>query len=252
MGRYVEIEAGDCDLHEVLKPSAPYVKKKRKKKLQGPEATYGEPPPGSGGRWCKDIEQYPIPAGFRGGLSDGVVEGGLENGLMLEGYRAFFDSLLWAEECQQLIDIREFDIEGTVLSIESPKLLALQVPGLSESRPSVLRGDKVSVMVSGRKHVGFAHTVERDRVLLSFAKSFHSSYIRGMKVDIEFSFPRTMLRLQHDGLQHAILANSQLLFPDPRIQLQPARDITFKYHNELLNTEQQVCAPLAIVTAVLH
>lgn len=52
----------------------------------------------------------------------------------------------------------------------------LQVPGVAESRPSVLRGDHLFAILSSETHQedpvtykGFVHKVELDRVKLSFS-----------------------------------------------------------------------------------
>ena len=63
-------------------------------------------------------------------------------------------------------------------------LLQLEIPGLAEKRPSVLRGDKIYVTVATdstldvenpildqnlREYEGFVHEVEETRVLLGFS-----------------------------------------------------------------------------------
>lgn len=60
--------------------------------------------------------------------------------------------------------------------IEASFFSHLQVPGVTESRPSVLRGDHLFALLSSETHQedsvtykGFVHKVELDRVKLSFS-----------------------------------------------------------------------------------
>ena len=87
------------------------------------------------------------------------------------------------EEKQLTCDIRDFDMESAGLTHVDGKnrrgkqgLLRLVVPGLAEGRPSVLHGDSVLVKEGRRVHVGYAHTVERDAVILSLSPRFVSRY----------------------------------------------------------------------------
>lgn len=63
----------------------------------------------------------------------------------------------------------------TMLPTEIPSV-CLQVPGLAENRPSVLRGDCIKVSMSDDKnkpltvYKGYVHKVELDRVKLGFDK----------------------------------------------------------------------------------
>ena len=58
-------------------------------------------------------------------------------------------------------------------------LLSLEVPGLAENRPSVLKGDRIYVRVYGsagnqepekKEYEGIVHEVENTRILVGFAK----------------------------------------------------------------------------------
>ena len=57
----------------------------------------------------------------------------------------------------------------------SPFSLICQVPGVSENRPSVLRGDTLLVYPAGEKGVkyrGYVHSVELDSVKLGFSSKY--------------------------------------------------------------------------------
>lgn len=82
--------------------------------------------------------------------------------------------LLFLEEYQMWHNIRRYDVDNQVLtysSVNSNHFLELNVPGLAEHRPSLLRGD--SVLVSEQKendvkYEGVVHHVQKDSVLLKF------------------------------------------------------------------------------------
>lgn len=69
-----------------------------------------------------------------------------------------------------------------------------QVPGVTESRPSVLRGDHLFALLSSETHQkdpitykGFVHKVELDRVKLSFSMRWvwgNSSLLEGGSTDL--------------------------------------------------------------------
>ncbi|KXZ53363.1 hypothetical protein GPECTOR_7g1259 [Gonium pectorale] len=112
--------------------------------------------------------------------------------------------LLWLEELQHEVDVRQYDMSGVNLGAAGTgsRLLVLQVPGLAEKRPSVLKGDRLYVRPagadSGREWEGVVHVVEREQVLLGFAKSFRGSvWVAGRLFDVRFSVNRSMFnRLQ--------------------------------------------------------
>jgi hypothetical protein len=59
----------------------------------------------------------------------------------------------------------------------------LQVPGLAENRPCVLRGDKLFAHVPGsnKEYEGRVQNVEREVVILAFHNDFHQAHISGAK-----------------------------------------------------------------------
>ena len=85
--------------------------------------------------------------------------------LTRDNYAKRLQLLLWAEEHQMEVDIRNYDMHEVVMAPEG-KFLYLKVPGLSENRPSVLRGDKLLVAMSSNPdttYEGFVHDVEETR-----------------------------------------------------------------------------------------
>jgi len=122
---------------------------------------------------------------------------------------------------QMHADLREFDMEGVVLGVLGGGLFSLDVPGLAESRPSVLRGDKLIVTFPGAPghHRGYAARIERNSVILSMdRRKFH--YVAGQSVNVHFTLNRTLLRVQHEVLRDASRLGNGVLYPmrEPRLR----------------------------------
>lgn len=87
--------------------------------------------------------------------------------------------LLHLEELQQEIDVRSYDMKDVTLSTNrARRYLNLEVPGLAEARPSVLRGDALYVSRAdgsegGKEWQGFVHLVRQTEV------SQHQLNVRG-------------------------------------------------------------------------
>ncbi|KAM6925346.1 putative helicase mov-10-B.1 [Xenentodon cancila] len=156
----------------------------------------------------------------------------LESPLRWEIYTEKFHLLLYLEELQMEVDIRRYNIpngekEYAVLKRDqhNKKLLLLEVPGVSENRPSVLRGDALLVYPHGEpdvKYCGYVHSVQLDTVRLGFASEFLErytkgndfSFIGGIKFSVEFTINRLMVRLQHRAAALAAThALKNVLFP---------------------------------------
>ena len=134
----------------------------------------------------------------------------------MSNYSELWQRLLWTEEKQLEVDIREFDTTTTLSATDRRGFLVLQVPGLAENRPSVLKGDKVKVRLAGQRTnawEGYAHHIQRDAVDLKFNPDFHNSYVNGQRVDVEFVINRTVMRLFLQGCRLAAQLPPQTLFP---------------------------------------
>ena len=139
-------------------------------------------------------------------------------------------------------DLSEFNIDNAVLDVERGGKYGLTVPGLAENRPSVLRGDELIVIHEGQRHKGFAHEIERDRVIMAMDR-YKFSYIPGQRVSVEFTLKRTALRVMHDVLRDAHRLGQAVLYPMPNPPLQAERagvpkDDNLKPIREGLNPEQ--------------
>jgi helicase MOV-10 len=242
------LRCGDPDLSRLLEPTAPFQRpprrgirfiqsennqassdigtdKKGKATIQ--RGVRFKSPSGTG---YKRPNQYPIPSSIKDmvlyGEANAIFEERLDN-LSESNYIEHFQHLLWAEELQINKDILVYNLSDAVLTPKDGGFLSLQVPGLSENRPSVQKGDAVLVRRSsdGENSVdifeGFTHQIENDFVLLKFAPDFHKSFILGQTFYVQFTFKRNLLRIFHQsiGLCKDFISSSKssVLFPTEKI-----------------------------------
>uniref|UniRef100_A0A670YHZ1 RNA helicase n=1 Tax=Pseudonaja textilis TaxID=8673 RepID=A0A670YHZ1_PSETE len=163
----------------------------------------------------------------------------LEAPLQFGNYSEKFCLLLHLEEIQMEVDIHRYDMQNVSMFTDkyNKKLLVLKAPGVAENRPSVLKGDHLFVIPAEGQpkynvpfYKGYVHAVELDQVKLGFSEKLLNKFVNNMKFDVEFTFNRLPLRLQHRAV---ILAQksqlSHLLFP------------CFSYKKSLLSPNQELC-----------
>ncbi|XP_071388136.1 putative helicase mov-10-B.1 [Centroberyx affinis] len=135
----------------------------------------------------------------------------LESPMSKENYSKRFELLLYLEELQMQVDIKRYNIPNTdrehatmVRDTNNKKLLVLEVPGVSENRPSVLRGDKLLVCPKGEtgvKYCGYVHSVQLDQVKLGFSTKLLDRFVDGMQFSVEFTINRVTMRIQHRAVE---------------------------------------------------
>ncbi|KAJ8360337.1 hypothetical protein SKAU_G00168620 [Synaphobranchus kaupii] len=142
--------------------------------------------------------------------------------LSVQNYTKRFQILLHLEEIQMEVDIRKYDMHNKTMSQDkrNKKLLVLQVPGVAENRPSVLRGDHLRVTKAEDKdqpitvYKGYVHRVELESVKLGFSKKLVKNFINNMKFNVEFTINRYPLKLQHRAVELALRHQlGDVLFP---------------------------------------
>lgn len=162
------------------------------------------------------------------------IKKNLEDPISESTYWGRFSTLLFLEEVQMRIDIRKYDMVGATLTPcpTQTDWYVLEVPGLVEMRPSVLKGDKIFVrrsyespdkMLEVLEYQGFVRETRKGSVLISFGKRFDAMYIKGMKFDVRFTYNRLPLRLMHRAI--GMLERSELwnfVLPKCSIASQPS------------------------------
>ncbi|XP_072500468.1 helicase MOV-10 isoform X5 [Notamacropus eugenii] len=188
------------------------------------------------------------------------IQNQLKTRLSWRNYEEKFRLLLYLEELQMEQDIRHYDLEAVPMILDpkerNPQLLILEVPGVAENRPSVLRGDHLFAMLTSDQgqnavtYKGFVHWVELDRVKLSFSPGLLNRFVNGMTFNVTFTFNRQPLRVQHRALELARPHMLEpLLFPSsPRgIPLLPSRLQLSLYDRSLESNPEQLQAVRHIV-----
>ncbi|XP_029419843.1 helicase MOV-10 isoform X4 [Nannospalax galili] len=180
------------------------------------------------------------------------IKAQLETNLKSKNYELKLRLLLHLEELQMEHDIRHYDLESVPMTWDpvdqNPRLLTLEVPGVAESRPSVLRGDHLFALLSSETHQedpvtykGYVHKVELDRVKLSFSTSLLNRFVDGMTFKVNFTFNRQPLRVQHRALE---LTGRWLLWPmlfpvaSRGVPLLPS-DVKFKLYDRSLESNPE-------------
>uniref|UniRef100_A0A671X0J2 RNA helicase n=1 Tax=Sparus aurata TaxID=8175 RepID=A0A671X0J2_SPAAU len=233
--RYIEAKCITA-LGRELAPIAPY--KPRTLPAWTPEVyctiVDGQPPEGYHLLRLKNVvelKQYRIPT-YMDELINSLKQSAffrdqrrvlLESPLTWKNYSEKFQLLLYLEEQQMEVDIKRYNIpnndraEATMTRDRDKKLLVLEVPGVSENRPSVLRGDSLLAYPAGEKKVkyrGYVHSVQLDSVKLGFSSELLARFVDGMKFNIEFTVNRLTVRVQHRAAEMATTCGlGEVLFP---------------------------------------
>ncbi|KAM6981807.1 putative helicase mov-10-B.2 [Tautogolabrus adspersus] len=234
--RYIEAQCITA-LGLELAPVAPY--KPRSLPAWTPEVNYtvvdGQRPEGLSVMQLQNVvelKQYRIPA-YMNQLIKSLKQTTffsdkrrdvLESPLSWENYCEKFQMLLFLEEQQMEVDIKRYNIpndDGKLATMEkdhvNKRLLVLEVPGVSENRPSVLRGDVLLVYPAGEtkvKYRGYVHSVQLDSVKLGFGSELLTSFVDNMKFHVEFTVNRLTVRVQHRAAELAASSGlREVLFP---------------------------------------
>ncbi|PKU37167.1 helicase mov-10 [Limosa lapponica baueri] len=231
IGRYVAAVA-ESQLAKDLGPSAPF--QPYQASLQHPITVITEEgvPPNS---CLKNELEREIPLStyqYPKSLKDTILHGPnpssswaamrslLEAPLQPGNYQKKFQLLLHLEEIQMEVDIRRYDMQDVPM-VQDRGLLVLDVPGVAENRPSVLRGDHLFVHLSSERdcsplvqYKGYVHGVELEKVRLGFSSKLQKKFVNNLRFDVTFTFNRLPLQVQHRAAALAMERGlSSLLFP---------------------------------------
>ncbi|KAM9596015.1 LOW QUALITY PROTEIN: helicase MOV-10 [Morphnus guianensis] len=233
IGRYIAAVA-ESQLAKDLGPSAPF--QPYQASLQRPVTVITEDGilPGSS---LKNKLEREIPLGtyqYPKSLKDTILLGPnasassswaamwslLEAPLQAENYQQKFQLLLHLEEIQMEVDIRRYDMQDVPM-VQDRTLLVLDVPGVAENRPSVLKGDYLFAHLSSERdcsplvqYKGYVHSVELEKVRLGFSSKLQKKFVNNLRFDVTFTFSRLPLQVQHRAATLAMQRGlSSLLFP---------------------------------------
>jgi helicase MOV-10 len=116
----------------------------------------------------------------------------------------FYHHLLWYEELAMNQDILQYNMEHVPVKVIG-KLIRISVPGLLDSRPSVLCNDKVRVNLVGDPkrvlYIGFVRDVHRDNLDVHFHDNLVTQCSLGTprQLNVEFTVNRSVLKRLHQA-----------------------------------------------------
>ncbi|XP_056137671.1 RNA helicase Mov10l1 [Lampris incognitus] len=165
---------------------------------------------------------YTIPRSLRDCLKANfnvlAVEPCLGEALSLSNMRARFSTLLWLEELQAEKEMQEFTIIAAVLK-KGASYLHLEIPGLSEGRPNLAIGDKVTLKESRQdgmlvEYIGCIAEIQDENVGFRVNQDFKHNYL-GEPLDVEFTYNRQTMRRCHQALTRVeqFGQSKSILFP---------------------------------------
>ncbi|XP_042224254.1 putative helicase mov-10-B.1 isoform X2 [Homarus americanus] len=182
----------------------------------------------------------------------------MKAGLGPHNYVDWFETMLWIEEMQMELDIRYYSIPEAQLRAVSPLIYSaascveLEVLGLSENRPSILRGDNVYVTHLGKRkpvYAGCVHKVNDKSIYLAFDPRFMETFLDKQKVSVEFEFNRHPLKVSHRALNLTReRALTHLTFPSTPPAIMPQIQNIVPYNRKLENNKEQMLAVCNIVS----
>jgi len=143
--------------------------------------------------WQRKLPWYEIPEDIQAKVDETGRASGFCPWLKRddEQFKKRLHALLWTEEAQLIKNFRKFDIANATFEPDfaNPKkvLHRLEVPGLAERRPSLLKGDLVYAWQPDTEDVeyeGWIANVEQSTILVAFADIFHDHYQRHLHNEI--------------------------------------------------------------------
>lgn len=171
--------------------------------------------------------------------------------LNLLNYQKKLSTLVFAEELQMEMEMREFDMKCVRLS-KFGEFLSLDVT-VAEGRPSLFIGDTVIVIFTedgpaSPAYEGIIKEVNPESILLKFNENFQNNYA-SESLDIEFHFNRTPIKREHKAIRQA-QKMEKVVFPTSipsKCSLVTLKNNRITPFNTFLD-ERQVTAVSRIVT----
>ncbi|VEN40612.1 unnamed protein product [Callosobruchus maculatus] len=206
----------------------------------GPSPFKGQPwPPGieimRPTKFSGHQSYYPIPPRYWKALLYGIDCGGYDYQILnelrgslqpghvtRENFKRFWHIVLWQEEIAQTISLQHYNMENVTLRHrESENAFALEVPGLAEKRPSVIRTDFIDIKTVGDEHRGYRgviKSVEDKEVLIENIDKEFTEYWNlnpTIEMSVRFVLSRLSYERMHQGVDQ-VAANGMvpLLFPN--------------------------------------
>lgn len=178
----------------------------------------------------------------------------LSQELNIQNYTDRWHNLVFMEEIQNNLNMRVYD-KYKVFLIRCQEYLGIEISGLAEQRPSIVKGDRVVIKDNWDSaapfYEGFVHVIKGDMVLMKFHPRFHEVYT-GSDVSVEFRGNRSTYRRSHQAINLALSnLGPSILFPC-RVSLQPKQVTSEKnYELQWFNTSLNPGQKAAVINILL-
>ncbi|CAH1967597.1 unnamed protein product [Acanthoscelides obtectus] len=155
-----------------------------------------------------------------------------------KNYKKYWHIVLWMEEIAQTISLQQYNMENVTLR-RLGNIFILEVPGLAEKRPSVIKGDFIDIKVCGDDHTGYRGEIvkveDKDVWIGSIDDelTYYWSVNPKIEVSVRFVLGRLSYERMHQGVDQ-VVANGMvpLLFPEEELSERPV------YEHRLLNDSE--------------
>lgn len=165
------------------------------------------------------LPEFRVPVHIRDMVNNKQIPDPVNEGLTKENYGPFFQTLLNMEEIKMEEDMRAYDMECVTMKSKKNQLLSLEVPGLAEKRPSLVKGDYIFVKLASEDtteqdpYQGFIHRVEAEEIHLKFHNNFHSNHRESNHYNVQFNYNRLNMRRLYQAIEAAQCLERNFLFP---------------------------------------
>ncbi|KXN80947.1 Putative helicase mov-10-B.1 [Leucoagaricus sp. SymC.cos] len=251
--RKVFATVGDPELHDRLRPEAPYTRRRGPTlNLTGKIVPSMRPPQWTKTHWAEKLPKYDVPPY--------VIEAafGKKAGNAVQNIRRLMPQVFNTQSYAEWQDLQAYAMTDVEIHADYPRY-NLEVKGLAEGRPSVLVGDYILISRTGEGddgkertwYEGRVHKVFLNRVSLRFGDDFN--VYRGTRFDVQFVFNRISYRRMYHILKNSF-DPKRLLFPGPehlrgvRVPTLAQRENLVLCNRELEGDDEQ----LGAITAILH
>lgn len=165
-------------------------------------------------------------------------------GITQENYMIYFHHLLWWEEVIARINLKNYNMAKVKLQkMPNDNGYLLEVEGLAEKRPSVLRGDKILIRPSEDQNIIYESFVKNimdcQIQLTDIDESFNNLYNEDSLFDVHFIMSRVPMERMHNAISKVFTSNqNSRVFPVPS-KKQVALKMIPQYYNKLIQKNEE-------------
>lgn len=135
-------------------------------------------------------------------------------------YRDFYHITLWTDETGAELMLQRYNMENVNVKVIHGNLLELEVPGLAEKRPSLIKGDVVKIRLHGEE-TGYKGMIKTVNNLTIWIQGVNTEIIEFVsehpytEIDVSFQLGRLPYERMHSGVDRCVDSGMvDYLFPE--------------------------------------